>query len=63
MRPAGPYPRVWACETSILPPVAAKYSLDGDIFSLILLRKIREKMSPSEYNLGLYKKVFRDFAS
>ena len=26
---------------SISPPAAAKYSLDGDIFYLILLRKIR----------------------
>jgi len=33
---------------SISPPSAAKYSLDGDIFFLILLRKIRKKMSPSK---------------
>ena len=28
------------------------HSLDGDIFFLILLRKIRKKMSPSKYNLA-----------
>ena len=32
--------------------MAAKYSLDGDIFFLILLCKIRKKMSPSKYNLA-----------
>jgi hypothetical protein len=37
---------------SLLPPSAAKYSLDGDIFFVILLRKIRKKMSLSEYNLA-----------
>jgi hypothetical protein len=31
--------------------VAAKYSLDGDIFFLILRSKIRKKMSPSKFNL------------
>ena len=33
--------------------MAAKYSLDGGIFSLILLSKIREKMPPSKYNLAI----------
>jgi hypothetical protein len=34
------------------PPAAAKYSLDGDILFLTLLRKIRKKMSPSKFNLA-----------
>ena len=41
----------WGCVKSLLPPAAAKYSLDRDIFFLILLRKIRKKMSPSKFNL------------
>jgi hypothetical protein len=41
-----------ATEFLFSPPAAAKYFLDGDIFFLILLRKIRKKMSPSKYNLA-----------
>jgi hypothetical protein len=37
----------------VLPPAAAKHSLDGDIFFLLLLRKSRKKMSPSKYNLAI----------
>jgi len=35
-----------------MPPSAAKDSLDGDIFLLILQSKIRKKMSPSQDNLA-----------
>ena len=42
----------WGCVNNILPPAAAKYSLDRDVFFLILLRKIRKKMSLSKYNLA-----------
>jgi hypothetical protein len=40
------------CVKRFSPPAAAKYSLDRDIFFLILLRKIRKKMSLSKYNLA-----------
>jgi hypothetical protein len=35
-----------------LPPAAAKFSLDGDIFFLISQSEIRKKMSPSKFNLA-----------
>ena len=37
---------------NLLPPAAAKDYFDEDIFFLILLRKIRKKMSSSKYNLA-----------
>jgi len=40
------------CVKRFSPPAAAKYSLDGDIFFLILRSKIRKKMSPSKFNLA-----------
>ena len=40
------------CAKSISPPQAAKDSLDGDIFFLILRSKIKKKMSPSKYNMA-----------
>ena len=39
------------CVKSISPPAAAKHSLDGDIFFLILRSKIRKKMSPLSTHL------------
>jgi len=42
----------WGCIKSILPPAAAKFSLDGDIFFLISQSEIRKKMSPSKFNLA-----------
>ena len=40
------------CVKSISPPAAAKHSLDGDIFFMILRSKIIKKMSPSKDNLA-----------
>jgi hypothetical protein len=40
------------CVKRFSPPAAAKCSLDGDIFFLILRSKIRKKMSPSKFNLA-----------
>jgi hypothetical protein len=42
----------WSCAKRLLPPAAAKDSLDGDIIFLISLREIRKTMSPSKYNLA-----------
>ena len=39
---------LWNCVKGLLLALRAKLYLDGDIFSLILLRKIREKMPPSK---------------
>ena len=40
------------CPLRKTPPAAAKDSLYGDIFFLILLRKIKKKMSPYKDNLA-----------
>jgi hypothetical protein len=48
----GPVIFVRGCVKRFSPPAAAKYSLDGDIFFLILRSKIRKKMSPSKFNLA-----------
>jgi hypothetical protein len=42
----------WGCVKRFSPPSAAKYSLDEDIFFLILRSKIRKKMSSSKFNLA-----------
>ena len=36
----------------VLPPTAAEFSLDGDIFFLISQSEIRKKMSPSKFYLA-----------
>ena len=43
-----PFKESWGCVKSIFPAPCAKLYLDGDIFPLILLRKIKGKMSPSK---------------
>jgi hypothetical protein len=40
------------CVKRFSPPATAKYSLDVDIFFLILRSKIRKKMSTSKFNLA-----------
>ena len=45
---ASPRRILWGCVKMFFTALRAKLNLDGDIFFLILLRKIRKKMSPSK---------------
>ena len=47
----------WGCVNNILPPAAAKYSLDRDVVFIIFHIKIKKKIYLEKNN------IFSDFAS
>ena len=47
---------MWGCVKRFLPPSAAEFSLDGDLFFMISLREIMKNKSPSKYYLAISTK-------
>ena len=44
--------RIWGCVKRFLPPTAAEYYFETDVFFMILLRKIMKNTSVSNLNLA-----------